>query len=110
MILKNNNIELPKGISPNFITEPTPLQQKATKILDAAYQESIKPDEGYSGMSSLTISYDPQPKLGPISIEPHENGSNTYSAKSHLGHEYDGFSSASIDTTHIEYNLQDLEI
>lgn len=110
MILKNNNTELPKGISPNFITEPAPLQSKATKILDVTYQESIKPDEGYSGMSSLTISYDPQPKLGPISIEPHENGSNTYSSKSYLGPEYDGFSSASIDTTHIEYNLQDLEI
>ena len=55
MILKNNNTELPKGISPNFITEPTPLQSKTTKILDATYQESIKSDEGYSGMSSLKI-------------------------------------------------------
>lgn len=110
MILKNNSIETPKGLSPNFRTEPLPLQQKVVDITTKKYSSKIEPDEEYSGMSSLTVNFNPQPKLGSIHIEPGTNGDKTYNAKSYLGSDYDGFSKATINPSHIQYDLQDLEI
>lgn len=95
IIIKQNNITIPRGISPSFVTtdHDISLQKKSVTITKNGVA-TISPDTSYDALSSVKVTTDvhPTPKLQNIVKTYVENGNF------HLtpGETYDGIGNVSI--------------
>ena len=108
IIIKQNNITIPRGISPSFVTtdHDISLQKKSVTITKNGVA-TISPDSGYDALSSVRVTTDVQatPKLQNIVKTYVENGNYSLTP----GTSYDGIGNVSITINIPEkvINLQD---
>ena len=111
IIIKQNNITIPRGISPSFVTtdHDISLQKKSVTITKNGVS-TITPDPSYDALSSVKVTTDihPTPKLQNIVKTYVENGHYTMAP----GATYDGIGNVSITISVPEkvINLQDKTI
>ena len=111
IIIKQNNITIPRGISPSFVTtdKEITLQKKSVTISKNGVA-TITPDPSYDALSSVRVTTDVQatPKLQNIVKTYVENGHYTMSP----GDTYDGIGNVEITIAVPEkvINLQDKTI
>ena len=111
IIIKQNNITIPRGISPSFVTTDHDISlQKKTVTITKNGVSTITPDSGYDALSSVRVTTDihPTPKLQNIVKTYVENGNF------HLtpGDTYDGIGNVSItiDVPEKVFKTQDKNI
>ena len=111
IIIKQNNITIPRGISPSFVTtdHDISLQKKSVTITKNGVS-TITPDPSYDALSSVKVTTDihPTPKLQNIVKTYVENGNYSLTP----GTSYDGIGNVSItiDVPEKVINLQDKNI
>ena len=95
IIIKQNNITIPRGISPSFVTanQEISLQKKSVTISKNGIS-TITPDSGYDALSSVKVTTDihPTPKLQNIVKTYVENGNYRLAP----GETYDGIGNVEI--------------
>ena len=111
IIIKQNNITIPRGISPSFVTtdHDISLQKKSVTITKNGVS-TITPDTSYDALSSVKVTTDihPTPKLQNIVKTYVENGNYSLTP----GTSYDGIGNVSItiDVPEKVFKTQDKNI